>query len=153
MESQPIEITQFLFSQALRDYLVRWVSRRVADPARELDTLYMLEDPWHMDSAREQARFAWTNGIISAHFPRLDTLLEVGCGEGHQSLHLSQLCGRLYAIDVSRRALRRASRRCPNACCLTNDRSHGHVRGQGADLWVHESSPAMVRIQGLSPFP
>jgi SAM-dependent methyltransferase len=105
----------------LKDYLVRWASRRVTDRARELDLLYILDDPWHMASAKEQARFAWTDGIISANFPGLDTLLEIGCGEGHQSQHLSRLCDRLYGIDVSRRAVRRASHRCPNARFASGD--------------------------------
>jgi trans-aconitate methyltransferase len=40
-------------------------------------------------------------------------LLEVGCGEGHQSLKLLEICSHLYGIDVSRRAVERATQRCP----------------------------------------
>jgi SAM-dependent methyltransferase len=101
----------------LRDCWVRWGLHRVhyADRMRKLDLLYRVENPWRMDSAREQARFAWTNGIISTYLPRPGTLLEIGCGEGHQSQHLARICGRLYGIDISSRAVNRARRRCPEA--------------------------------------
>jgi SAM-dependent methyltransferase len=104
-----------LFAPRLRDYWVRLALRRVhyADRADKLDLLYRIEDPWRMDSIKEQARFAWTNRLISTHLAPADAILEIGCGEGHQSQHLSRVCGQLYGIDVSVRAVRRARRRCP----------------------------------------
>lgn len=107
----------------LRDCWTRLALRRVhyADRADRLDLLYRIEDPWQMGSAKEQARFAWTNRLIAARFGPLDTILEVGCGEGHQSQHLSRLCGRLYGFDVSARAVRRARRRCPAARFAAGD--------------------------------
>jgi SAM-dependent methyltransferase len=107
----------------LRDYWVRLALRRVhyADRADKLDLLYAVEDPWHMDSAREQARFAWTNRLIEAEFGRPATILEIGCGEGHQSQYLSRICGQLYGIDVSARAVRRAARRCPGGKFAAGD--------------------------------
>ena len=101
----------------LREYWVRWALRGVhyADRAGKLDLLYVVEDPWRMESAREQARFAWTNGLIAAEFSPLETMLEIGSGEGHQSQHLSRLCARHFGIDVSARAVRRALRRRPAA--------------------------------------
>ena len=101
----------------LRDYWVRLALRGVhyTDRSDKLDRLYRVEDPWHMDSAQEQARFAWTNRLIAAQFAPLDTILEIGCGEGHQSQHLARLCRQLYGIDVSARAVQRARRRCPEA--------------------------------------
>jgi len=65
-----------------------------------------------MTSQLEQSRFEWTNNIIKTHLSPLDSILEVGCGEGHQSLFFSQLCRSLYGIDVSERAIRRASLKC-----------------------------------------
>lgn len=99
----------------LRDFWIRLSLRRVhyAGRARKLDLLYMVENPWRMDAPREQARFGWTNRLISTHLAPLDTILEIGCGEGHQSQYLSELCARLYGIDISGRAVRRARRRCP----------------------------------------
>ena len=107
----------------LRDCWVRWGLRRVhyADRARKLDLLYRVENPWRMDSAQEQARFAWTNEVIAARLPPPETLLEIGCGEGHQSQYLARLCPRLYGIDVSSRAVDRARRRCPEANFATGE--------------------------------
>lgn len=107
----------------LRDFWVRWGLRRVhyADQTRRLDLLYRVEDPWHMGSPQEQARFAWTNGVIKTHLPRPETLLEIGCGEGHQSQFFSRVCRRLYGIDISSRAVQRARQRCPGADFATGD--------------------------------
>src|SRR5580700_10350985 len=66
-----------------------------------------------MRSAREQARFEWTNQVIGDHLAPLGTILEVGCGEGHQSQYLARQSGELYGIDVSARAVDRARQRCP----------------------------------------
>jgi SAM-dependent methyltransferase len=99
----------------LRDYWVRLALRGVhyASHAGKLNALYMVENPWKMDSAKEQARFAWTDQLIANQLSPLDTILEIGCGEGHQSQHLSHLCRQLYGVDVSLRAVRRAQQRCP----------------------------------------
>jgi SAM-dependent methyltransferase len=109
----------------LKDYWVRLALRGVhyASRPRKLDALYMVENPWELDSAKEQARFAWTNRIVSTYLSPVDSILEIGCGEGHQSQHLSSLCGRLYGIDVSPRAVQRARRRCPNGRFAAGDPS------------------------------
>jgi SAM-dependent methyltransferase len=123
----------------LRDYWVRLALRRVhyTDRVRNLDALYMVEDPWRMGSAKEQARFAWTNRLIAAHLSPLDTILEIGCGEGHQSQYLSPLCNRLYGIDVSPRAVRRARRRCPAGSFEVGDPfTFGSPNAQPLDLVV-----------------
>jgi hypothetical protein len=118
-------MTSLVWSLAprLRDIWVRLALRDVhyADRADKLDRLYRVEDPWHMESAREQARFAWTNRLIAEQFGPLGTLLEIGCGEGHQSEHLSDVCRHLYGIDVSARAVRRAQKRCPDAAFAVAD--------------------------------
>jgi SAM-dependent methyltransferase len=107
-------LDQFLAPRRLRDYWKRMALRRVhyADRADKLDRLYRVEDPWHMESAKEQARFDWTNRLISAQLAPVDTILEIGCGEGHQSQRLSHICDQLYGIDVSARAVNRARQRC-----------------------------------------
>jgi SAM-dependent methyltransferase len=104
-----------ILAPRLRDYWKRVALRQVhyADRADKLDMLYWVEDPWHMESAKEQARFEWTNRLISAHLSPVGSVLEIGCGEGHQSQHLSQICDQLYGIDVSARAVNRARNRCP----------------------------------------
>jgi len=47
--------------------------------------------------------------------------LEIGCGEGHQSVHLATICDRLIGIDVSPRAVERARMRCANGEFLVGD--------------------------------
>jgi len=107
----------------LKDYWMRLALRGVhyADGAGKLDFLYRVEDPWQMRSAREQARFDWSNGLIADRFAPLDTILEIGCGEGHQSQYLARQCRRLYGIDVSARAVERARRRCPEGRFAVGD--------------------------------
>ncbi len=96
-----------------RAYLTRRL--RPGNNQAELDRFYALPDPWDMASVREQARFVQTNSLIQALRPSLGTLLEIGCGEGHQSVHLAQLCQRLDGVDVSPRAVDRARIRLPQA--------------------------------------
>jgi len=98
--------------------------------ANRLKLLYLLHDPWNLGSSeRELQRFRWTNELIKQEIPTHSSILEIGCGEGHQSVYFSQLCDCLYAIDLSRRAIRRAQRRCPtghfavaDACSFMRDR-------------------------------
>jgi SAM-dependent methyltransferase len=118
-----VSVVEQIVMPRLRDFWVRLALRRVhyADRADKLDRLYRVEDPWHMDSAKEQARFAWTNRLIAAQFAPLGSILEIGCGEGHQSQHLARVCDRLYGIDVSARAVRRAARRCQAATFAAGD--------------------------------
>lgn len=79
------------------------------------DKLYHVSDPWHMGSEREQLRFQETNRLIEQELGSLGTLLEIGCGEGHQTEHLTRLCDQLYGFDVSKTAVGRAQQRCPDA--------------------------------------
>ncbi|HEX8030340.1 MAG TPA: class I SAM-dependent methyltransferase [Vicinamibacterales bacterium] len=86
-----------------------------SDNHRQLDRLYALPDPWDMKSAREQHRCEMTNGIIESRMGRVGSILELGCGEGHQSRHLASLCDQLYGLDVSPRAIARAQKHVPEA--------------------------------------
>ncbi len=86
---------------------------RFADRHERMDTAYKVEDPWQMNSARERFRFQRTNKLIEENFPARDQVLEIGCGEGHQTEYLSRLCPSLYGIDVSATAVRRARKRLP----------------------------------------
>ncbi|QIG54013.1 class I SAM-dependent methyltransferase [Altererythrobacter sp. BO-6] len=80
-----------------------------------LDTLYRMRDPWQLDGSLEQRRFMVTNRIIKARYGRANRLLELGCGEGMQSLHLREICHELTGLDVSPRAIARARERLPGA--------------------------------------
>jgi len=86
-----------------------------------LDALYALNDPWNMSTEREQHRFRAVSDVISTCFQPIDSILEVGCGEGHQSQWLEPLCNRLLGVDVSSRAIARATTRCPNSTFVVED--------------------------------
>ncbi len=103
-----------LVSRLWRAYSMRRIRQR-SDNHLALDRFYALPDPWDMASGREQARFQNTNALIQALAAPVDTMLEIGCGEGHQSLHLAQVCRQLDGVDVSARAVERARARLPDA--------------------------------------
>jgi len=86
--------------------------------------LYLMEDPWEMSSEREQTRFRVTNELIAKYVGRVGSILEIGSGEGHQSLHLSRMCDRLVGIDVAERAVSRARTRVPTATFIVSDVMH-----------------------------
>lgn len=75
--------------------------------------LYFLADPWEMASPREQHRFRQTQAQLKDIAPRFESILELGCGEGHQSQFLQEICTCLDGVDISPLAVRRAARRCP----------------------------------------
>lgn len=85
------------------------------------DKLYHVSDPWQMESEREQRRFQETNRVIKDELGSIGTLLEIGCGEGHQTEYLGRLCECLYGFDVSKTAVSRARQRCPEALLSVAD--------------------------------
>ena len=89
-------------------------------------------DPWHL--SREHARFAATNRIAEARFGRVGRLLEIGCGEGYQSVWLARLADRLVGVDISPDALARAAALVPGARFLI------------------ASLPALELPEGTAPF-
>lgn len=102
--------------------------RRNANHGR-FDRLYLYRNPWRMDSLAEQYRFRATNRIVLEEFGRVGSVLEVGCGEGHQSVHLTRVCSSLVGLDVSRRAVERARKRCPSARFVVGDICSGYASG------------------------
>ena len=74
-----------------------------------------------MDSEKEQLRFKETNRIIKEELSNVENLLEIGCGEGHQSKFLNQVCQNLYGFDVSKTAIDRAQTRCPDGNLFVAD--------------------------------
>lgn len=81
----------------------------------KLKVLYAVEDPWNMTSEQEQHRFGETNRQLAALSPRYGSILELGSGEGHQSVFLRKLAERHFGIDISDIAVRRARNRCPGS--------------------------------------
>ena len=80
-----------------------------------LDAAYQIANPWRMDSEGEQYRFNEINKIIDQNIGHVEYLLEVGCGEGHQTQHLSKVSNNVYGFDVSSKAIKRAKKICPDA--------------------------------------
>lgn len=108
---------------AVRRIWIKYALRRVG--RRRFDLAYKVRDPWKMESALEQFRFAETNRLLHqgliAPAPRVGSILEIGSGEGHQSEHLARLCDRLTGIDVSATAVARARQRVPGADFVVGD--------------------------------
>jgi SAM-dependent methyltransferase len=93
-----------------------------SDTRRRMDLAYWLRDPWRSLAPGEQQRLADVDSFIARHVgPHVESALEIGCGEGHHSLRLVCLADRLTAIDVSRRAIRRAQQRVPSATFVCGD--------------------------------
>ncbi|MBV9801682.1 MAG: methyltransferase domain-containing protein [Solirubrobacterales bacterium] len=112
-----------LLPDALRKQWARFFLHDVhfADRHEKLDALYRIRDPWELETEAQRFRFRETNRLIAEQFGRVGSLLEIGCGEGHQSEHLLQVCDELVGIDVSGRAVERARVRCPQATFLEGD--------------------------------
>ncbi len=81
----------------------------------KLRALYARRDPWNMASLREQHRFQATNDLLSGFQPHYQTILELGCGEGHQSVSLARLTDRFHGMDISEFAIKRARKLVPQA--------------------------------------
>jgi SAM-dependent methyltransferase len=105
----------------------RWMERtfnqgmHYRDEVERFNRLYLVRDPWAMNCEREEFRFKETNRLITDNFGHPHRVLEIGCGEGLQSSELQKVCGTLYGIDVSARAIKRAKRRCPQATFAVGD--------------------------------
>ena len=113
----------------LRKVWMKLMLRHVhyADNYKQLDAFYSVSDPWRMVSPREQYRFEETNMRILEMFGRVGSLLEIGCGEGHQSLQLQEVCNRLTGLDVSATAVARAKCRCVQGEFLAADIFSGEI--------------------------
>lgn len=110
--------------QLLRRTWMKYALRGVRqnDAHGRLDLAYKMPDPWHMASEQEQARFVATNEIIRRELgASFNTILEIGCGEGHQTEHLAELAGRITGLDVSATAVERAAKRLPEGEFLVGD--------------------------------
>lgn len=122
-----------LARKAIRRAWMNFALRGVggADNHARLDLAYRIPDPWNMESELEQFRFERTNALVKKHFPNCHSILEIGCGEGHQSEYLQQVCTELHGIDVSATAIERARLRLPNANFAAGD-IFSHPWGQTA---------------------
>ncbi|WP_162161298.1 class I SAM-dependent DNA methyltransferase [Afipia birgiae] len=118
----------------LKKLWMRFALRGVqfADRHAALDRFYRVEDPWGMESPRELFRFGETNNLIRTHLGCPNRILELGCGEGHQSAELLKISNHLFGMDVSSRAVARARTRCPTATFAVGDITSTQIEKQ----WV-----------------
>jgi protein-L-isoaspartate O-methyltransferase len=102
-----------LLRKARRRLWMKYALRGVggSDNFDRLDLAYSVEDPWNMSSDLERARFEATNRVVERAFGRVGSVLELGCGEGHQTEWLARLSDRQYGVDVSPQAVERARKR------------------------------------------
>lgn len=106
-----------------KDFWLRFFIRgtHYSERNHRLEALYWVRDPWGMQTPREIYRFEETNKLIKSNFGQIGRMLEVGCGEGHQSERLLEICNTLYGIDVSHRAVMRAKDRCKHGIFADGD--------------------------------
>lgn len=125
------EATTQLFTKAQRRLWMKYALRGVrgSDNHARLDRAYSVKDPWNMDSPLEHARFEASNRIIERAFGRVGSILELGCGEGHQTGYLARISDEQYGVDVSPHAIDRARVWLPSACFEATD-IHGHPWGK-----------------------
>jgi SAM-dependent methyltransferase len=127
------------------------------DRHRRLDSLYRLRDPWSMETDAQRFRFRATNQLIEQEFGRVGSILEVGCGEGHQTEHLLTVCDHVLGTEISARAVERARERCPNAEFAVGDVFAGELPASGRQfdlvlgcevLYYTKDVPAALRRLG-----
>lgn len=107
-----------------------------AGDAAALDRLYRVSDPWRIGGEAEAARHAWTNVVLAREFGRPRTLLEVGAGEGHQTLRLLEAADAVTALELSPRAAARTRRRCPAAEVVVGGLDAAELDGRRFDVAV-----------------
>ena len=105
------------FTKKFRDLWARFWLRNVKFSGRydDIKKLYAIKDPWNLGDPKERVRFAETNARIKKIVPDCQSLLEIGCGEGFQTLELLQVSRSVSGIDISPLAIKRAELNCPRA--------------------------------------
>ncbi|MBF0104186.1 MAG: class I SAM-dependent methyltransferase [Deltaproteobacteria bacterium] len=128
------------------------------DACNKMEQLYLVHDPWNMASEREQYRLKETARVIKEEMGAVKTLLEIGSGEGHQSLFFKDVTDKLYGIDISEKAVARAAKNCPDATFEVGDiNSYQPPNGQKYDLvvaceilyYLSDIAKAIDKLNGL----
>ncbi len=157
-----LQTTGTLLRKARRRLWMKYALRGVggSDNHARLNLAYAVEDPWNMDSALERARFEKTNAVIERAFGRVGSVLELGCGEGHQTAWLARLSDEQYGVDVSPQAIERARQRMPGAQFAATD-VFGQPWGEGRDrfglvtacevlYYLRDPAATLARMRALS---
>ena len=88
-----------------------------------MNRIYLLNDPWELETAGEHFRFRETADIIRKRIGnRFGSILEIGCGEGLQTEYLALLAQQIVGLDPSSRAIKKAkSGQIANATFMVGD--------------------------------
>lgn len=87
------------------------MSQFFTHPLSRWERLYAAENPWRFDHPSEIYRFEETNRIIREAIGPVETLLEIGSGEGDQTEWLAKLANKVHGLDISPTAVERARRK------------------------------------------
>jgi SAM-dependent methyltransferase len=90
---------------------LRRVPGYILHPISQWERLYLTENPWRFERSSEIYRFEETNRIIQNVIGPVETILEIGSGEGDQTQWLSRLARKINAVEISSTAVRRARRK------------------------------------------
>ena len=71
------------------------------DDYHRLEKAYAIEDPWNMNSKREQRRFQAINTFIQEKCGTIGSILEIGSGEGQHTQHLACLASEIVGFEIS----------------------------------------------------
>jgi hypothetical protein len=90
---------------------LRRVPDYIAHPFSEWERLYRKENPWDFERPSEIHRFDDTNRIIRENIGPVQTILEIGSAEGHQTERLARLADTVQGVEICATAVRRARRK------------------------------------------
>lgn len=93
--------------------------------------LHVMADPWDNARPAEQTRYRATNELLTKAFGHINSILEIGSGEGYQTAHLVKVAHEVVGLEYAAIAVGRASSRVPGARFVlgsANDLSRLHGR-------------------------
>lgn len=89
----------------------------------KFEEIYSVEDPWKLKGRQEQYRYRRTIEFIRKNIQKPNMkILELGCSEGHFTVHLSKENFQVTAVDISEKAIERAKKKnIPDAEFICSD--------------------------------
>lgn len=93
---------------------LRRLPEYIVHPISQWERFYLRENPWHFERPSEVHRFQETNRIIREMIGPVETILEIGSAEGHQTEWLLSLAHKVRGVEISSTAVRRARRKFAN---------------------------------------
>ena len=77
------------------------------------EIIYFFRNPWNLNNYNETLRYKKINEYLLEfnNLNKFESAIEIGSGEGHQSIYLSQITKNLDAIEISSIASKRSKKR------------------------------------------